>query len=132
MSSLGVMLFDGVQAQLALISRVSLLPVVNVVLSGTAWGPSLTQWASSPPGGSACVTPAELKSAPQSVGKVVVESLTMFPSNSKTPAFGMSLKANAVLRNGTAIARVIRVITIIACLYRFESIHFFLPERCSI
>ncbi len=70
------------------------------------------------------MTPLESKSAPQSVGKVPEESLTMFPSSSKTPALPTSVSANALVRNGTANASVISPITMIACMYRFESIHF--------
>src|SRR3989454_4632421 len=129
MSSLGVRLPEGVHCHPALaMSSVSLLPVVNVVRSVTAWGPSLTQWASNPPVGSGCVTPLESKSAPQSVGKVPEESLTMFPSSSKTPALPTSVRANALVKNGTANASVISPITIIACMYRLESIHFVLYE----
>ena len=74
--------------------------------------------------------PGLLVVPPQSVGRGVVEgeSLTMFPSSSKAPALPTSVNANALVRNGTAIARVIRVITMIACMYRFESIHFVLYE----
>src|SRR6266581_9691215 len=125
MSSLGVRLPEGVHCHPALaMSSVSLLPVVNVVRSVTAWGPSLTQCASNPPVGSGCVTPLASKSAPQSVGKVPEESLTMFPSSSKTPALPTSVSANALVRDGTAIASVIRDITMAACMYLFESIHF--------
>src|SRR6266699_4059461 len=129
MSSLGVMLPEGVHCHPALaMSSVSLLPVVNVVRSVTACGPSLTQWASSAPAGSGCVTPLALKSAPQSVGKGVVEPLTMFPSSSKTPALRTSVSANALVRKGTAITSVISPITIAACMYRFEISHFVLYE----
>ena len=62
------------------------------------------------------------------MGKGVVESLTMFPSSSKTPALRTSVTANALVKKGTAIAKVIRAITMIACMYRFESIHFVLYE----
>ena len=65
---------------------------------------------------------------PQSVGRGVVASLTMFPSSSKTPALPTSVSANALVRNGIAIASVIRDITMIACMYRLESIHFVLYE----
>src|SRR6266487_430205 len=137
MSSLGVMLLDGVHAQLALMSRMSLLPVVKVVVSVTACGPSFTQCASNPPGGNGFVEPVESKRPvppgplPQSVGRAVplgVPSLTMLPSSSKAPALRTSVSANARVMNGTAIARVIRVITMMACMYRFESIHFVLYE----
>src|SRR2546427_5756891 len=136
MSSLGVMLFDGVHAQLALMSRVSLLPVVKVVVSLTECGPSFTQCASNPPAGRACVAPVEEKRPvvplvellPQSVGRGVVAPLTMFPSSSKTPALPTSVRAKALVKNGTAIARVISVITIAACTYRFETSHFVLVE----
>src|SRR5207247_8182504 len=94
--------------------------------------PSLTQWASSAPGGSGCVTPLESKSAPQSVGKVPEESLTMFPSSSKTPALPTSVRANALVKNGTANASVISPTTMIACMYRFESRHFVLYELSPI
>src|SRR6266704_3395268 len=106
MSSLGVTLLDGVHAQLALMSRMSLLPVVKVVVSVTECGPSLTQ----------------------SVGRAVVASLTMFPSNSKAPALPTSVSAKALVKSGTAIASVISVITIAACTYRLETSHFVLVE----
>src|SRR2546428_3051734 len=136
MSSLGVMLFDGVHAQLALMSRVSLLPVVKVVVSLTECGPSFTQCSSNPPAGRACVAPVEEKRPvvplvellPQSVGRGVVAPLTMFPSSSKTPALPTSVSANALVKSGTAIASVISVITIAACTYRFETSHFVLIE----
>src|SRR6266849_2791378 len=138
MSSLGVRLLEGVHCHpLLAMSKVSLLPVVKVVVSGTAWGPSLTQWASNPPEGSGVIVfPPVSKSACQSVGRPVefVEFLTMFPSSSKMQlvvvgwSHPTSVSASAVLKNGTAIARVIRVITMIACMYRFESIHFVLYE----
>ncbi len=130
MSSLGVMLPEGVHAQLALMSRMSLLPVVKVVVSVTACGPSFTQCASNPPGGSGLFVPVFEKRPvvplplPQSVGRGVLASLTMFPSSSKAPALPTSVSANALVRNGTAIASVIRDITIAACMYLFESIHF--------
>src|SRR5207245_2931526 len=125
MSSLGVRLPEGVHCHPALaMSSVSLLPVVNVVRSVVACGPSLTQWASSAPGGSGCVTPLASKSAPQSVGRVVLESLTMFPSSSKTPALPTSVRANALVKSGTAIASVISVTMMAACMYRFETSHF--------
>src|SRR6266581_2578592 len=136
MSSLGVMLPEGVHAQLALMSRMSLLPVVKVVVSVTECGPSFTQCASNPPGGSGLFVPVFEKRpvAPvvalfaQSVGRTVVASLTMFPSSSKAPALPTSVSANALVRNGIAIAGVISAITMIACMYRFESIHFVLYE----
>jgi len=48
----------------------------------------------------------------------------MFPSSSKAPALPTSVSAKALVKNGTAIASVISPITMIACMYRFESIHF--------
>src|SRR5256712_7723647 len=135
MSSLGVMLLDGVHAQFALMSRMSLLPVVNVVVSDIECGPSFTQCASNPPDGRGFVATVESKRPvapvellPQSVGRAVAAFLTMFPSNSKTPALPTSLSANALVKSGTAIARVISVITIAACTYRFETSHFVLIE----
>src|SRR5712692_10362151 len=136
MSSLGVRLFDGVHAQLALMSRVSLLPVVKVVASVTECGPSLTQCASNPPGGRVFVVPVEEKSPvapevellPQSVGRAVVAPLIMLPSSSKTPALPTSVRANALVKRGTAIASVISVTMIAACMYRFETSHFVLYE----
>src|SRR6266581_7567901 len=136
MSSLGVTLLDGVHAQLALMSRMSLLPVVKVVVSVTECGPSFTQCASNPPVGRGFVAPLESKRPvceasgplPQSVGRAVVASLTMFPSNSKAPALPTSVSAKALVKSGTAIASVISVITIAACTYRLETSHFVLVE----
>src|SRR6266849_6874846 len=129
MSSLAVTVLDGVHCHpLFPMSKMSLLPVVKVVGSVTLCGPSFTQCASSPPGGRASVVPEVENSAPQSVGKVVEESLTMFPSSSNAPAFPTSVSASAVLRNGIAIANVTRAMIMVACTYLFETIHFVLFE----
>ena len=65
---------------------------------------------------------------PQSVGRAVVASLTMFPSSSKTPALPTSDSANALVKSGTAIASVISVTMMAACMYRFETSHFVVCE----
>ena len=112
-------------------SSVSLLPVVKVVVSGTLWGPSLVQPESTPPGGNASLAPVLENRALQSVGKARegVESLTMFPSSSKTPAFPISVTlANALLRNGIEIANVISPTMSSACTYRLETSNFVVFE----
>ena len=65
---------------------------------------------------------------PQSVGRAVLASLTMFPSSSKTPALPTSDSANALVKSGTAIASVISVTMMAACMYRFETSHFVVYE----
>jgi hypothetical protein len=99
---------------------------VNVVGSGS--GASLTNAESNPPGGRARLVPLDEKRAPQLVGKVPEDVLAMVPSSWKTPALPTSVRANALVKIGTAIARVISVITIRACMYRFETSHFVLYE----
>jgi len=63
-SSLGVRLLVPVHCHpLFAMSNVSLLPVVNVVVSDTLWGPSLVHPESTPPVGKASLEPVEEKRA---------------------------------------------------------------------